>query len=108
MKSIHIPHRQPPRSVTTTFFLRQWAAVSIPAATAMSADAEESDLNTPYFFPDERPVRFTLEVFPHSGEREPAVDPHGDASACCLGTRRRKNPGSTKIAPCSSQQHSAK
>ena len=44
----------------------------------MSADAEESDLNTPYFFPDERPVRFTLEVFPHSGEREPAVDPHGD------------------------------
>eukprot|EP00752_Nemacystus_decipiens_P002888 g2687.t1 len=32
----------------------------------MSADTEESDLNTPYFFPDERPVRFTLEVFPHS------------------------------------------
>lgn len=43
-----------------------------PLQPAMSVDAEESDLNTPYFFPDERPVRFTLEVFPHSGEREPA------------------------------------
>eukprot|EP00903_Cladosiphon_okamuranus_P017430 g16054.t1 len=39
---------------------------SIPTVTAMSADAEENELNTPYFFPDERPVRFTLEVFPHS------------------------------------------
>lgn len=77
---------------------------STPAATAMSADAEESDLNTPYFFPDERPVRFTLEVFPHSGkreEREPAVFARMEigepARALC-----RNTPGSTNMARCSS------
>ncbi len=32
------------------------------------SDTEESDKNIPYFFPDERPIRFTLEVFPHSGQ----------------------------------------
>ncbi|CAN0093630.1 unnamed protein product [Pylaiella littoralis] len=32
----------------------------------MSDAAEESDRNVPYFFPDERPIRFTLEEFPHS------------------------------------------
>lgn len=35
----------------------------------MMSDTEESDKNIPYFFPDERPIRFTLEVFPHSGQR---------------------------------------
>lgn len=35
--------------------------------TASMSDAEESDSNIPYFFPDERPIRFTLEAFPHSG-----------------------------------------
>lgn len=30
-------------------------------------EAEGSDKSIPYFFPDECPVRFTLQVFPHSG-----------------------------------------
>ncbi|CAM9609032.1 unnamed protein product [Laminaria digitata] len=29
-------------------------------------EAEESDKSIPYFFPDECPVRYTLQVFPHS------------------------------------------
>lgn len=43
--------------------------VDVPAAGATMSDAaQESDENVPYFFPDERPVRFTLEEFPHSGQ----------------------------------------
>lgn len=49
----------------------QTAVVPTPAAsgtpTASMSDTEESDNNIPYFFPDERPIRFTLEAFPHSG-----------------------------------------
>lgn len=41
-------------------------ALARQSAAAMS-EADESDKSIPYFFPDECPVRFTLQVFPHSG-----------------------------------------
>lgn len=37
-----------------------------------AADVDDARENSvPYFFPDDHPVRFTLQVFPHSGGKMP-------------------------------------
>ncbi|CAM9201577.1 unnamed protein product [Scytosiphon promiscuus] len=45
------------------------------------SDSEGSDRNIPYYFPDEHPIRFTLEVFPHAAAVKNAA---GAPWACSL------------------------
>lgn len=35
------------------------------------ADADAEEKGIPYYFPDDQPIRFTLQVFPNSGLQNP-------------------------------------